>query len=119
MASTDHRKTAQELLRKATEHGYAPASPARLAILAEAQVHALLALSDTIEVEVKVEETIEETTKAAVEEAAVVEMAKAERAKARAPRAPRKPKAKPAPEADVVPGSEEDLIRRETEEAAK
>lgn len=44
MASTEqHRSTAEELLTKAT--GYAPSAPARLAFLAEAQVHATLALS--------------------------------------------------------------------------
>lgn len=45
MASPEHhRSTAEALLAKAT--GYAPSSAPRLAYLAEAQVHATLALAD-------------------------------------------------------------------------
>lgn len=44
MATPNHRSTAEELLGKART--YAPSSAARLATLAEAQVEALLALSE-------------------------------------------------------------------------
>lgn len=44
MATRNHRSTAEELLAKART--YAPSSAARLATLAEAQVEALLALSE-------------------------------------------------------------------------
>ncbi|UJQ86840.1 hypothetical protein PQE16_gp50 [Arthrobacter phage Reedo] len=45
---TEHRAKAEELLSKA--RNYAPSSAARLATLAEAQVHAILALPATDEV---------------------------------------------------------------------
>ncbi|WIC90203.1 hypothetical protein SEA_VROOMVROOM_53 [Arthrobacter phage VroomVroom] len=110
-----HRHEAESLLAKAER--VSPASPARLALLMEASVHATLAqIAQAAGQDVVQPGPGQEALPvASAEEVAVAEMAKAERAKARAPRAPRKPKTtKPAEDTwDGVPGSEEDLIRQE------
>lgn len=94
----EHRSAALTALERSTQYGYT--SPARSVMLAEAQVHATLALS--------ADSTVEPPTPlTAVPEAE-------EAAKPAPKRRTRKPKAEPEAKFDeVVPGSEEDLIRKE------
>lgn len=130
---TEHRAIALELLDRSRQYGYT--SPARSTLLAEAQVEATLALSAAprlIVPELPAEEVeklatgrliaVPETPIPAygdIEGAQALTNAGATPppgpAKPATKRRTRKPKAEAAPEVfdEVVPGSEEDLIRKE------
>lgn len=125
MASpTEHHETAVSLLSQAS--AYAVNCPARAATLAEAQVHATLALfvpAPRLILGSEVDESAAFEPSASrlialPEDAPVVEVV--ELAKPAPKRRTRKPKAEPAPETfdEVVPGSEEDVIRQEQEASA-
>lgn len=102
MATTNaHRTKAEELL--ALSRTYPPSSAVRLATLTEAQVEALLALTVT--------EDAYGTPTVPEIDAQLAESTEAPKVAQKAPRRTRK--AAPAKADEVVPGSEEDLIRKE------
>lgn len=105
----DHREHALDLVDYART--LAPASPKAALTMAEAQVHATLALSAPAD-----EDVVEEAPKAQELEAPAAEDTTDDTPPAEskpAPKRKRKPKAEPPVEPDVVPGSEEDVIRKE------
>ena len=134
MAQTpeEHRASALELLGRSRQYGYT--SPARSALVAEAQVQATLALSAAPRLIVpegdldlkdfepstarlfsipEPEQAIPAAHAEKAEELRAAHMAPAEE-KPAPKRRTRKPKAEPEAKFDeVVPGSEEDLIRKE------
>ncbi len=126
MASpTEHYETAVSLLSQAST--YAVNSPARAATLAEAEVHATLALfvpapkmifGTTVEEPVTFEPSTARLLVTESPESSFTEPPTP--AKPAPKRRTRKPKAEPVPETsdEVVPGSEEDVIRQEQEASA-